>query len=103
MCGICAHRTDTIHNTVLVMNRYCSQTFSRFLMAKTSKLNPSKVSNVNTPADCNRTLCRQVNDGFFMQIDFSNHSGRLYHTFVFLLVTLILFTISTYVTNCNAH
>ena len=77
MCGICAHRTDTIHNTVLVMNRYCSQTFSRFLMAKTSKLNPSKVSNVNTPADCNRTLCRQVNDGFFMQIDFSNHSVPL--------------------------
>ena len=56
MCGICAHRTDTIHNTVLVMNRYCSQTFSRFPVAKISSLNPSKVPNVNTPADCNRTL-----------------------------------------------
>ena len=65
MCGICTYRTDTIHNTVLVMNRYCSQTFSRFPMAKTSRLNPSKVSNVNTPADCNRTLMSTGERWFF--------------------------------------
>ena len=104
MCGICAHRTDTIHNTVLVMNRYCSQTFNRFPMAKTSRLNPSKVSNVNTPADCNRTLMSTGERWFFLcKLIFPITLCRLYHTFVFLLVTLILFTISTYVTNCNAH
>ena len=77
MCGICAHRTDTIHNTVLVMNRYCSQTFSGFPMAKTSRLNSSKVPNVNTPAECNRTLMATGEQWFLMQIGFSNLSVPL--------------------------
>ena len=102
MCGICAHRTETIHNTVLVMNRYC--THCGFPSAKTSRLNPSKVSNVNTPADCNRTLMSTGEQWFLTQTGFSNLAVLpVPHIYFSFGDSLILFTISTYETKCNAY